>query len=138
VEGTAGDTFDADDLVPPLVACCFFDAFAAGVWGFLVERLTSSPVGSAPVIVSSAASKSSGVLSSNTLLLGRMDLDFVTKPSLSSLKLCAASLTILVCVTVLFVGCLRGAVFATRDVTLVLGGRGIVACNCRKYPNWCV
>lgn len=68
-------------------------------------------------------------------LRGRVDLDFVTKPSLSSLKLLIASVILVVFVVERFttLGCfataLGGAAVATRavaDVILVRFGRGIV------------
>jgi hypothetical protein len=67
---------------------------------------------------------------SGILLAGRVEFDFVTSPSLSSLKLWIASLAFAGLVAVSLAGSLRGAVVATRvvaDVILVLFGRGIVA-----------
>jgi hypothetical protein len=67
----------------------------------------------------------------------RVDLVFVTSPSLSSLKLCKAALAFLVCFVVGFVAtgaaCLHAVGFATRvvvvafDTIFVRAGRGIVA-----------
>lgn len=118
-----------------------FDAFDAGV-RFLVEGMgTSSAAGSAPVIIRSASSADSMPFLSGRLP-GRVAVDFVTSPSLSSLKLVIALLAFAVFVDAAGLGsCVRGAVFATRvvaDVILVLFGRGIVAvcirrdeCDCR-------
>ena len=130
-----GEALLAEVLALPLVPC-FFDAFTAGVRFLVNDSGTSSGAGSAPVIVSSASLTSSGVFSHGILRLGRVDFDFVTNPSLSSLKVLVVSLAFLVCKVVAFVCCLRGADFgfATRvddNATLALGGRGIVAHNHR-------
>ena len=76
----------------------------------------------------------------------RVGLMFVTRPSLSSLKLCRAALAFLVCFVVGFVAagaaCLRVVGFATRvvvvafEVILARAGRGIVANNYRCEWLW--
>ena len=115
-----------------------FDAFDAGVRVFVADKDVSSSAGSAPVMVSSGSSWTSGVFSRGIFLCERVDLVLVTRPSLSSLKLLAALLT-LVCAGVGFAGCLGAGAsfglvgFATRDATFERGGRGIVAIRPRDY-----
>lgn len=128
----AGDeVLFAEGLVLVLVRPVF-DEVTVGV-RFLVDGTgISSWAGSAPVIVSSASLTSSGVFSHGILRLGRVDLDFVTNPSLSSLKLLTVSIAFVTLMVVVFACCLRGAGLgcATRvveDATFALGGRGIVA-----------
>lgn len=126
------DALLAEVLVLLLVSC-FFDPFTAGVRR-LVDDTGTSWAGSAPVIVSSASLTSSGVFSPGILRLGRVDFDFVTNPSLSSLKVLTVSLEFMACMVVALAYCLRGAGlgFATRvadNATFALGGRGIVAYN---------
>jgi hypothetical protein len=121
------------------VARVRFDAFDAGVRFFTADAGMSSSAGSAPVMVSSASSWTSGVFSHGIFLLERVVLDFVTRPSLSSLKLLVALLSFLVCAGMGFAGCLAAGAafglvgFATRDATFERGGRGIVASGQCEY-----
>lgn len=102
------------------------DAFDAGVRVFFEDVATLSPAGIAPVMLKSASS----ILSAGCAfgILVRVDFDFVTSPSLSSLKLLTGS-TVSLSFAGADLGCsFRGAGFATRavvDVILVLFGRGI-------------
>jgi hypothetical protein len=108
--------------------------FAAGVRFLVVLVGKSSTAGSAPVIIRSASSTGSGVFSRGFLVRARSDFDFVTNPSLSSLKAFPVPLTFAGFVVAGFATSLRGAAFATRavvDVILVLLGRGMVAARRR-------
>lgn len=136
--------FEAEEdicLADVLVLRTRFDTCDDGVW-FSVASIDPAPVaGSTPVIIKSASSTGSGVFCRGMRRWVRVDFDFVTKPSLSSLKLLMAS-TVLVVIAVarfaVVLGCfattLGGAAFATRvvvDVILVRFGRGIVKANGR-------
>lgn len=106
------------------------DAVETGV-RFLVDGIgTSSAAGSAPVIIRSASSTVSSSFLSGVLLLERVGFDFVTSPSLSSLKLWMLLLALVRLDATGLGSSLRGAGFATRvvvDVILVLFGRGMFA-----------
>lgn len=112
-------------------------AFEAGVWGLVVIAGILFLVGSAPLISKSVLSTASGDACAGAPRLARIDLVFVTSPSLSSLKLCNAAVAFLVCFVVGFAvagaATLRAMGFATRVVVVVFdcifarAGRGIVA-----------
>ena len=79
---------------------------------------------------SSDSSTGCGVFSQDIFLRGRVEMDLVTSPSLSSLKLLATSRDCFAGVAADGLDCcLRGAGFATRpgavDAIFVLFGRGI-------------
>jgi hypothetical protein len=95
-------------------------------------------VGSAPVISRSASLEAADLPRAGA---PRVDLVFVTRPSLSSLKLSIAAAAFLVCFAVGFVtagaACLRATGFATRvvvafDWIFARAGRGIVAIGYRR------
>jgi hypothetical protein len=126
---TEGDVCLADALV----LRALLDPLDTGVRFFVDATGTSSVAGSAPVIIRSVSFTGSGVFSPSFRRLGRVDIDLVTKPSLSSLELFTVLLVLVDLVAIEFAAFLRGAVFATRvvvavvDVILVLFGRGIIA-----------
>ena len=122
----------------PLVARVPVDAFEAGVRGLEAATGVVCSVGSAPVISRSASLTAAEVRAPR---LPRVGLVFVTRPSLSSLKLSIAAAAFLVCFAVGFVtagaACLRAAGFAMRVVVAVdcifaRAGRGIVASSYRR------
>jgi hypothetical protein len=110
-----------------------FDTADAGVRSLSDASGPSSAVGSPPVMNSSDSPTGSGVFCPGIFLLGRVDLDLVTSPSLSSLKLSGASRDCFAGGAADGLGCcLRGAGFATRPgavdaigVIFVRFGRGI-------------
>lgn len=124
---TAGDDVFADDVLAlPLAVRALFDVAETGVCSLFNAMDASSLAGRAPVIVNSASSIGFCVL--DVCLFERVAFDLVTNPSLSSLTVPTVALAFLICLVVVFAGCL-GLGFATRDVddaTLDLGGRGIV------------
>lgn len=124
---TEDDVLRSDNLALLLAV------FDTGV-RFLIEGIeieTSFSVWSAPVIVKFVLFTFSEVLALAILRIVRVDMDLVTRPSLSSLKELTASAIFFVClvVVVALASCLRGAGFgfATRDATFARGGRGINA-----------
>lgn len=98
--------------------------------------------------MSSASSCTSGVFSQGIFRRDRVDLDLVTRPSLSSLKLVVVS-AVLLGGGGMDLGCslAAGAAFglvgfATRDATFALGGRGMAAGRrCKlvevRSREWC-
>jgi hypothetical protein len=122
--------------VDVLVDLVFSDTFDAGV-RFLIDSIgTSSAAGRAPVIIMSASSMGSGVFPNGFLLVVRVAFVIVTRPSLSSLRLFAASTVLTALETAGFAVSLGGATFATRvvvDVIFVRFGRGIFVIDDYQY-----
>jgi hypothetical protein len=122
--------------VDVLVDRVSLDAFDAGVRFFVRLTGTSSAAGSAPVIIMSASSTGSGVFPEGFLLVVRVAFVLVIRPSLSSLKLFAASTVLTALEMAGFAVSLGGATFATRvvvDVILVRFGRGIFVVDNYQY-----
>lgn len=142
---TAGEDFVADKRVLPLVVRVPVITFEAGVRGLEAVAGDVCSVESAPVISSSASLTAAEVRRAGAARFARVDLVFVTSPSLSSLKLSIAAAAFLVCFTVGFTvagaACLRAMGFATRvvvafDWIFARAGRGIVASGYRRVIVW--